>query len=160
VQRVTDLTNLPAIWTAARAHLARAARTLESVLGACTRVDALDVQTGELTLVIPDRFTNFTNEMARTRIKESLSAVTGLPIRLTVNFIEMAMEPPPPAPGMDAQSFAAQRVPPELLEKVKSTALVKELMKRLDATVTLVEIVAGEEPPEPPAGPGEPSAGA
>ncbi len=157
IQRVTNLTDLPAVWTAARGYLAVNARNLETVIGGCTRVDALSLETSEITLVIPQRFQNWTNDKARAKLEEALRAVTGLTLKLQVQFIDMPAEPPPGAIGTTdaAAGLAAQRVPPELLAAVKSQPLIQELMKRLDATVTQVEMLQTAEPenPEPPAPP-------
>ena len=65
IQRVTNLQDLPAIWTATRNYLQVHAASLENVLGGCTRVGTLDIENNLVTLVIPQRFTNWTNDRAR-----------------------------------------------------------------------------------------------
>jgi hypothetical protein len=148
VEKVANLADLDAVWTAARTYLAQNARMLESVLGGCTRVHALSTPpaapTPEVTLHIPKTQQNFTNDKARAKLEEALRAVTGLPLKLVVDFIT----PPPSAhapggaPGGAAPNAplqAAQRIPPELLDAVNKHPLVQELVKRLDATVTHIE---------------------
>jgi len=147
IQRVTNLQDLPAVWTAARNYLQANATSLENVLGSCTRVGALDMENNQVTLVIPQRFTNWTNDRARAKLEEALRAVTGLTLKLQVQFIDMPGEVPPGAIGTTdaAAGMAAQRVPPELLDAVKRQPIIKELMKRLDATVTQVEMITTSE---------------
>jgi hypothetical protein len=150
IQRVTNLQDLPGIWTAARNYLVIHGKNLETVLGACTRVGALDMEAKQIKLVIPQRFANWTNDKARAKLEEALRAVTGLTLKLQVEFIEMPAEPPPGAIGTTdaAAGMAAQRVPPELLDAVKRQPIIKELMKRLDATVTQVEMLQTAEASE------------
>ena len=66
---------------------------------------------------------------------------------MQVQFIDMPAEAPPGAIGTTdaAAGMAAQRVPPELLDAVKRQPIIKELMKRLDATVTQVEMITVSE---------------
>jgi hypothetical protein len=146
-QRVTDLSNLAAVWVAVRQWLAGNARYFESVLGHCCAVTALDPHTGETTLRVPGLQRGFTNEKVRAKIEEGLRAVTGVGIKLAVEFTEEKHVPPPaanagggglPAP---ATSPSVQRVPPEIIEAVKEQPVIKELMKRLDATVVQVELL-------------------
>jgi hypothetical protein len=154
IQRVTNLADLPAVWQATRNYLAANARMLESVLGQCTRVDALNLETSEATLVIPARHERFTGDKARAKLEEAIRAVTGVTLKLQVQFIDMPVEAPPGVIGTTdaAAGMAAQRVPPELLAAVKNQPIIKELIKRLDATVTQVEMLQTAEP-EPPAAP-------
>ena len=146
IQRVTDLRDLPGVWAAARNFLSVNARMLESVLGQCTRVDALNLETNEVTLVIPDRHERFTGDKARAKLEEALRAVTGLTLKLLVNFVDLPLDVPPDGVGVvpgagQGGGPGAQRVAPEVLEAVKSQPIIKELMKRLDATVTQVEML-------------------
>ncbi|HVT79920.1 MAG TPA: hypothetical protein VHM90_04630, partial [Phycisphaerae bacterium] len=147
IQRVTNLQDLPGIWAAARTYLQVHATSLENTLGGCTRVGTLDMENNQVTLVIPQRFTNWTNDRARAKLEEALRAVTGLTVKLQVQFIDMPNEAPPGAIGTTdaAAGMAAQRVPPELLDAVKKQPIIKELMKRLDATVTHVEMITTAE---------------
>ena len=144
IDKVGDLTDLAAVWTAARDYLAANARILESVLGACSRVEALDNQANQVTLAIPAAHQRFTNERAQAKLEEALRTVTDLPLRLQVNFVDQPLPAPGPGIGVTpaGQSMAAQRIPPELMDAVKSQPIVRELMKRLDATITQVEIIA------------------
>jgi hypothetical protein len=154
VQKASDLADLPGVWAAARQYLSDHARLLESVLGACSRVESLNPATAEITLAIPNTQKNFTNDRARAKLEEALRAVTDKPLKLHVNFVE-----PPESTVGGYSTFSggslnglagagiAQRIPPELLEAVQNQPVVRELMKRLDATVTQVEVLEskGEE---------------
>lgn len=150
IEKVADVTDLGAVWSAARRHLNGAARYLESVLGHCCRVESLNAETGETVLSVPKNQGGFTNEKARAKIEESLRAVTGLGIRLTVHVLEEESGPQPGEgsragnmPG--APAATAQRVPPEVIEAVKAQPVVQELMKRLDASVVHVEMLNTDE---------------
>jgi hypothetical protein len=46
---------------------------------------------------------------------------------------------PPAADTPAAPLQAAQRIPPELLDAVNKQPLIKELMKRFDASITQIE---------------------
>jgi hypothetical protein len=141
-EKASDLTDLPAVWIAARNYLSQVARLLESVLGPSSSIAALDRHAGELTLLVPRRHLGFTNDKARARLEEALKAVTGLPIRLKIEFSDQPLAPPPGADGGSVGGgFAAQRVPPEIMDAVKNVPIVRELMKRLDASVTQVELL-------------------
>jgi hypothetical protein len=149
VEKAADLKDLAGVWIAARNYLAARARLLESVLGQCTSITALNTETCEVTLLIPRNHMGFANDKARARLEEALRAVADLPLKLSVQFTDQ----PLPAPATEGGASgtmplaAAQRVPPEVMEAVKRQPLVRELMKRLDATVTQVEILeegAGE----------------
>jgi hypothetical protein len=145
VERVTDLTDTGAIWKAARGYLAANARYFENILGQVTRVHELRMPEGaspEVLLHISSVQRNFVNDRVRGKLEEALRAVTGLSLKLQVEFVEA--EPPPPGiggPGSGATLSSAQRVPPEVMEAVKSQPLVQELMKRFDAAVTNVELL-------------------
>ena len=146
VEKAADLSDLEGVWIAARNFLSQNARLLESVLGASTKIEMLNTAGAEVTLAIPNTHRNFTNDRARAKLEEALRAVTDLPLKLLVNFVE-----PPDVPagaytpngggGSSGPLAAAQRIPPELMEAVKNQPVVRELMKRLDATVTHVEIL-------------------
>ena len=101
VEKAADLTDLPGVWIAARNYLAQNARLLESVLGGCSRLEALDTAAGQATLAIPNTQRNFTNDRARAKLEEALRAVTDLPLKLQVNFVE-----PPPEAAHDRSSSA------------------------------------------------------
>ena len=146
VEIVRDLTNLTAIWEAARGYLSIHARLLENVLGGCGKVAAVDDAQGELTLALPTTQRNFTNDRARGKLEEAIRAVTGKPLRLKFEFVEVQ-------PGDRGQSAAgtgpgagslgvAQRVPPELLENIRNQPLIKKLAKRFDAAITHVELLS------------------
>ena len=145
VEKAADLTDWAGVWVAARNYLTANARLLESVLGHSTSIGALSVTTQEATLLIPRAHTGFVNEKARAKLEEALRAVTDLPLKVSLQFTEQALAAPP-TEGMGAPPLAAaQRVPPEVMEAVKKQPIVKELMKRLDATVTQVGILEGGE---------------
>ncbi len=72
IERVSDVTDLAAVWGATRRHLNTTARYLESVLGHCCRVGGLNRETGETVLVVPGNQKGFTNEKARAKIEECL----------------------------------------------------------------------------------------
>ncbi len=150
VEKAPDLADLPGVWLAARNYLLANARLLESVLGNTARIESLNPAAAEVTLAIPNTQRNFTNDKARAKLEEALRAVTDLPLKLHVNFVE-----PPAAPAgshyagnsYNLPQAAAQRIPPEVMDAVKKQPVIQELMKRLDATVTQVEILE-ETPPE------------
>jgi hypothetical protein len=155
VQKVTDLSDLAGVWRAARNYLSQHARMLESVLGHVTKVHRLQpgeagvLGGAEVLLHVANTQERFTNDRARAKLEEALRAVTGLPLKLLVEFVEA--EAPPPgvvgvvgAAGGAAPLATAQRIPPEVMEAVKSQPLVQELMKRFDATVTNVEMMGNE----------------
>jgi hypothetical protein len=147
-EKVRNVTDLNAVWAAARNYLASAARYLDSVLGHCCTVGSLNPETGEATLLVPATQRGFTNEKARAKIEEALRVVTGLGIRLAVEFSQEEQKAPPPADGSQpgVAGVAANRVPAEVLEAVKQQKVVQELMKKLDASVTNVEMLGtGEE---------------
>jgi hypothetical protein len=151
IRRVTDLSDLLAVWTAARGYLAANARLLESVLGPCTRVKSLLLEPApELTLAIPQTQEKFTNERAQAKLEEALRAVTGITLKLKVEFVEPPEGEigvaPAGMPGGNGPGFASQRVPPELMETVTRQPVVKALMTRLDAVVTSVEMLRESEP--------------
>ncbi len=143
VEKVADLTDMKRVWLAARNYLTANAGYLESVLGGISRIRSLNVQTGETTLLIPLNQKSFVNDKARAKLEEALRTVCGLPVKLELEFIEQT-SPPPGQPGTNGAgtgSISAQRIPPEVLEKVKNQPIIQELMKRLDATVTQVELL-------------------
>jgi hypothetical protein len=94
-------------------------------------------------LTVPGSQRGFTNEKARLKIEEAMRAVTGLGIRLAVEFTQDEPKAPPPADGSQpgVSGHATQRVPAEVMEAVKQQRVVQELMKRLDATVVNVELL-------------------
>ena len=133
---------MSAVWAAARNYLVAHARILESVLGNCTRIESLNPEAGEVVLAIPTTQRNFTNDKAQARLEEALRTVTGLPLKLQIQFVDA----PPPTSGSAAIGImplgqAAQRIPPEVMQAVTSQPLIQKLMTRLDATVTQVEIL-------------------
>jgi len=149
VEIVRDLSNLPAIWEAARQYLSIHARLLENVLGGCGRIAAVDQAQGELTLTLPASQRNFTNDKARAKLEEAIRAVTEKPWRLKVEFIETSEAAGTGAIGVVGPGAAgasglgvAQRVPPELLEAIRNQPLIKELAKRFDAAITQVEVLS------------------
>ena len=151
VEKAADLADLPGVWIAARNYLAANARLLESVLGHCTSIVSLSPQTCEVTLLIPRNFTGYANEKGRPRLEEALRAVTDLPLKLQVQFTDQPMARPPADEGRGMGTVplaAAQRIPPEVMDAVKKQPIVRELMKRLDATVTQVEILDDGAAPE------------
>jgi hypothetical protein len=144
VPRARDLADLEGVWNSARQYLAANARILETVLGGCTRVAALTTSPAEVTLEISKTQERFTNDRAKAKLEEALRAVTGLNLRLHVHFVDtpQAVRGGEGVPGMPAAPAATvQRVPPEIIEAVKKQAVVQELMKRFDATVTQVELL-------------------
>jgi hypothetical protein len=147
VEKAPDLSDWPGVWIAARNYLAANARLLESVLGTCTSIASLSVSTREVTLLIPRHHLGFANDKAKARLEEALRAVTDLPLKLSVQFSDQPL-PPPSASSPGAIGTiplaAAQRIPPEVMDAVKQQPLVRELMKRFDATVTQVEILEND----------------
>jgi hypothetical protein len=148
-ERVADVADLAAVWSATRRHLNFAARYLEGVLGHSCEIAGLNRETGETVLLVPGNQKGFTNERARAKIEECMRAVTALPIRLTLQFIDA---PAAPENGegsrvgtQAAPSVAAQRIPPEVLDAIKQQPIIKELMKRLDGSVVHVEMLHTEE---------------
>ena len=144
IEKVSNPSDLPAVWSAARNYLAANARILENVLGNCTRIESLNPDSREVTLAIPTTHRNFTNDRAQARLEEALRAVTGLPLKLQVEFIDTPLPAPPPGSSAIGVTplAAAQRIPPELMEAVQKQPLIQQLMTRLDATVTQVEVLA------------------
>jgi hypothetical protein len=146
-EKVRDVTDLNAVWAAARSYLQSVARYLDSVLGHCCTVGSLNPETGEAVLQVPASQRGFTNEKARAKIEEALRVVTGLGVKLAVEFSLEEQKAPPPADGSQpgVAGVAANRVPAEVLEAVKQQKVVQELMKRLDASVTNVEMLGTNE---------------
>jgi hypothetical protein len=148
IERVADTTDLPAVWAATRRHLHTAARYLEGVLGHCCEVAVLNRETGEGVVRVPGNQKGFANERARAKIEECMRAVTGLPVRLALEFVEAPARENGEGSrvGMQAApSMAAQRIPPEVLEAIKQQPVVIELMKRLDGSIVHVEMLHTEE---------------
>ncbi|HEY4330652.1 MAG TPA: hypothetical protein VGN88_13010 [Phycisphaerae bacterium] len=141
VEKVADLTDLPAVWLAARKYLSQSARLLESVLGNCARIESLNPSSQEVILLVPKNHTGFANEKARPRLEEALRAAAGIPLKLQVKFTDEMLAPPPATGAIGTVPMAAQRIAPEIMDAVKNQPVIKELMKRLDATVTQVEII-------------------
>jgi hypothetical protein len=145
IEKVRDVTDLPAVWNAARNYLANSARYLDSVLGHCCHVESLNADTGEAIIMVPGTQKGFANEKARLKLEEALRAVTGLGIRLALQFTEETRTPADQGPEASRSGVSAgpvsQRVPAEVIDAVKQQRVVQELMKRLDATVTSVEII-------------------
>jgi hypothetical protein len=147
--RVADVADLGAVWSATRRHLNSAARYLEGVLGHSCEIAGLNRETGETVLLVPGNQKGFANERARAKIEECMRAVTGLPVKLALQFIDT------PAVGGEngegsrvgvaAPSVASQRIPPEVMEAIKKQPIVQELMKRLDGSVVHVEMLHTEE---------------
>ncbi|HUO10473.1 MAG TPA: hypothetical protein VM008_19365 [Phycisphaerae bacterium] len=149
IQKVADLADLPAIWSATRQYLHSAARYLESVLGHCCKIHSLDPATNDAVLLVPAVQRGFTNEKARAKIEEALRAVTDRPLKLT---LQISDEEPTPTQSStlspqssSAPAATAQRIPPEVIEAVKEQPLVKQLMKNLDATVVHIEMLNTDE---------------
>jgi hypothetical protein len=143
--KVTDLANLDAVWAAARQYMLARARIIESVLGGCTRILALTTNPPEALLEMPSTQKGFANERARLKLEEILRCITDMPLKVRLEFVEVARGPAPGHAG-DAGMPAApaatvQRVPPELIDAVKKQPVVQELMKRFDATVTQIELL-------------------
>jgi hypothetical protein len=148
VEKVADVGDMARVWGAVRTYLASGARYLDSVLGHCSRLETLNRETGEAVLMVPANQQGFTNEKARLKIEEALKAVTGLPVKLAVRFGEeegKAAERSNVAAAAGGGGPAATRVAPEVIEAVKKQAVVKELMKKLDATVVNIEVLGGGE---------------
>ena len=117
----------------------------------------------EATITVPGNQRNFTTEKARMKLEEALRAVTGVPLRVKVEFVEISEEEMGHAGagggrgaigvvgGPGSGLPAMQRIPPELLEKIRNQPLIKELAKRFDAAITHVEILspAAKEPEAP-----------
>ena len=145
VQKVADPTDLPALWSAARHYLQRAAQTLERVLGHCCKIHSLDTATNDAILLIPANLSGFTNEKARAKIEEALRAITDRPLKLTLQISDE--EPPTAGPTANlpntpsAPAATVQRIPPEVIDAVKDQPIVKQLMKNLDATVVHIEML-------------------
>jgi hypothetical protein len=146
-EKVRDVTDLNGVWAAARNYLQSVARYLDSVLGHCCTIGSLNPQTGEVVLLVPSTQRGFTNEKARAKIEEALRVVTGLGIKLAVEFSLEEQKAPPPADGSQpgVAGVAANRVPAEVLEAVKQQKVVQELMKKLDASVVNVEMLGTNE---------------
>jgi hypothetical protein len=148
IEHVQNVGDLLAVWTAARKYLASAARYLDSVLGHCCHVEALDAQSGEAVLFVPGNQKGFANEKARAKMEEALRAVTALPVRLSLRFGEEESRPAAADNSRDGiPGPASQRVVAEVIEAVKQQRIVRELMKRLDATVTSVEMITDPQSP-------------
>jgi hypothetical protein len=143
---VADPADLKAVWSATRRNLNFAARYLESVLGHSCEISGLNPTTGEAILLVPANQKGFANERARAKIEECMRAVTGLPVRLALEFIEApANAESGEGSRVAAPSVAAQRIPPEVLDAIKQQPIIKELMKRLDGSVVHVEMLHTEE---------------
>ncbi len=144
------------LWQATRRHLSLHAHLLETVLGECAHISAINPESREITLTLPASQRNFTNDRAKSKLEEALRSVTAHPFRLLLEFTEIEPDParknigitraglpgaPPPA--------AAQRIPPELMTAIRDQPLIRELTARFDAVITLVEILpaAGETEP-------------
>jgi hypothetical protein len=141
IEKVANLADLSAVWAAARNYLVAHARILESVLGNCTRIESLNPEAGEVVLAIPTTQRNFTNDKAQARLEEALRTVTGLPLKLQIQFVDAPTPAPGSIIGVMPLGQAAQRIPPEIMQAVISQPLIQKLMTRLDATVTQVEIL-------------------
>ena len=150
-EKVSNPSDLPALWSAARNYLQGAARYLESVLGHCCNIISLDPATNEATLLVPFVQRGFTNEKARAKIEEALRAVTALPLKLTLQISEETAAPPntnpndPTTTGPGAPAATAQRISPEVIEAIKEQPIIKQLMKSLDATVVHIELLNTDE---------------
>lgn len=143
IPRVADLANLDAVWAAARQYMLAKARIIESVLGGCTRILSLTTNPPEAVLEMPSTQKGFANERARLKLEEILRLLTGLPLKVRLEFVEVARRPAHAADaGMPAAPAATvQRVPPEIIDAVKKQPVIQELMKRFDATVTQIELL-------------------
>ncbi|GEM_PF-3421372 len=150
VEMVADLGNLAAVWAAARKLFGYLDRTL----GYEGRLESLNAETGETMAWMPANLKGFANEKARAKIEESLRAVTGKGIRLSLVFPEVAHDPAGGAKGNDAARFGgpaapptpqAQRIPPKVKDDVENNPVVQELMKKLDANVVNIELLNTEE---------------
>ncbi|MCL2647415.1 MAG: hypothetical protein FWD61_10495 [Phycisphaerales bacterium] len=145
IEKVENCSDLQAVWGATRKYLASTARYLDSVLGHCCRIESLNAESLEAVLLVPGNQKGFTNEKARLKIEEAIRVVTGLQIKLSLHFgEEMVKVPEADASvgwGGGAGGITAQRVPPEVIEAVKAQPIVRELMKKLDATVVHVELM-------------------
>ena len=150
VEMVADLGNLAAVWAAARKLFGYLDRTL----GYEGRLESLNAETGETVARMPANLKGFANEKARAKIEESLRAVTGKGIRLSLVFPEVAHDPAGGAKGNDAARFGgpaapptpqAQRIPPKVKDDVENNPVVQELMKKLDANVVNIELLNTEE---------------
>ncbi|MGN6369788.1 MAG: hypothetical protein ACTHN5_16130 [Phycisphaerae bacterium] len=146
VEKVSDISDLGGLWSATRKYLHGAARYLESVLGHCCRIESVDAGANEAVLLVPAVQRGFTNEKARAKIEEALRAVTDRPLKLSVQISEEAPAPQPTqGEGAAAPAATVQRIPPEVIEAVKEQAVVKQLMKSLDATVVHIEMLNTDE---------------
>lgn len=145
VELVKNLGDMAAVWEGARNWLGAHARYLESVLGHCCGVTSIDRETGEAVVRVPVTQRGFTNEKARTKIEEALRAVTGLGLKVVLAFSEEVTPPPAPLEAGGGQTQASRRIPPEVEEAVKQQPVIQKLMKALDAHVTQIEMVEGED---------------
>ncbi len=145
-EKVTDFTNLINVWMAARKHLiATGSKYIETTLGHDGKLESLSLVTWDASVWIPPHHSAWANEKARVKIEESLRAVTGKGVHVAFHCPDPVagqgsegarFAPPPP----NSAGGAGQRVAPEVVDAVKNQPLVRELMKRLDASVVHIEV--------------------
>ncbi len=128
------------------------------MLGATAVFQNCDPAAGEATLIIPAHLKAYANERIGEKIAQSLRAVLGCPMKLTLIPSEEAAPaaqgraatrtagPSAPSPyaaptASHVPSQSAQRVPPEVIDAVRSAPLVRQLIERLGGDVTLVEMI-------------------
>ncbi|MCL2641865.1 MAG: hypothetical protein FWD53_13525 [Phycisphaerales bacterium] len=143
LEKVADVGDLAAVWRAVRKYVASSVKYIDNVLGHCCRIESLDADLLEAVLFVPGNQRSFANGKPQLKIEEGVRAVTGLPLKLKLHFGEEVVK----APEAEASvgGIAAQRVPPEVIRAVESQAVIKELIKKLDARVVHVELMgAGE----------------
>jgi hypothetical protein len=149
VEKVTDLTDLAGVWEAAQKFLSdNQARSVVLNLGATSRITRLNANAGEVVLEIPGHLRAYAGDKIKARIEDAIRTVTGKGLRLSLAYCLEAPKAPPPADGSQpgVSGIAANRVPAEVLEAIKQQKVVQELMKKLDASVTNVEMLGtGEE---------------
>ena len=130
------------------------------MLGATARLQSYDPASGEATLVIPGHLKAYANERIRDRIEQSFKQVVGRGVSLTLLPSEEAAPaapgrplagPPEPRPyavpaGTAPVPQVAARVPPEVIDAVRSAPVVRQLIEKFGGDVTLVEMI--EKPDE------------
>jgi len=147
--------DLPALWQAVCKNLLETkAGSINTMLGTRARLQSCTAD-GQALLIIPGHLRAYANDRIRDRIAESFANVLGRTVRLTLLPSEEAAPAAPNRPlsgGGAARSpaayaspanvpQAAARVPPEVINAVRSAPLVQQLMERFGGDVTLVEML-------------------
>ncbi len=132
-----------AIWAAVRARLVADNKgSVDSILASRSMLVSCDAGAGEATVEIPAQLENYLAGPPEEALGEAFSAVLGRTVRVSYVVSEAAQAMPRVDAARQA-SAVAQRVPPELLEAVRATPVVKRIIETLGGDVTGVEVLGG-----------------